>query len=249
MDPHSWLAPIDAYCERTDPSFWSEPVNAVSNAAFLIAAGAAALLLRRQRRADAAAVWLIAVAALVGVGSFLFHTFANRWSLLADVLPIAVFIYGYFLLSMRRYLGLGIAAALGATLAFAAFNMSFVKLWKAMFGQAAVDMTNGSVGYFPAALALFAVGSLEHYARPTLRAEAEALVLAGAVFCASLVFRTLDPALCGALAVGSHFLWHALNGAVLYILMRAAILWRGERNQGPIRSEPRRHPHVGDEGS
>ena len=27
---------IDAYCERTDASYWSEPVNAVTNAAFLI---------------------------------------------------------------------------------------------------------------------------------------------------------------------------------------------------------------------
>ena len=29
---------IDGYCERTGPEYWSEPVNAVTNAAFLIAA-------------------------------------------------------------------------------------------------------------------------------------------------------------------------------------------------------------------
>jgi hypothetical protein len=186
---------------------------------------------------------------VVGTGSFLFHTFANRWSLLADVLPIAVFIYSYFFVSMRRFLGLGLAAALGATLAFAAFNTSFVKLWKAMFGQAGVDMTNGSVGYFPAALALFAVGTLVHYARRSrVRGAAEALALAGGIFCASLVFRTLDPALCGTFALGTHFLWHALNGVVLYVLMRAAILGREEIARPPARPEPRRHTHVGHEG-
>jgi len=33
-----WTDHIDGYCERLDPSFWSEPVNAVTNAAFVIAA-------------------------------------------------------------------------------------------------------------------------------------------------------------------------------------------------------------------
>ncbi len=34
-----WLAPIDAYCERLGPGVWAEPVNALTNLAFL--AGAA----------------------------------------------------------------------------------------------------------------------------------------------------------------------------------------------------------------
>jgi hypothetical protein len=37
----AWSTPIDLYCERADPSFWAEPVNALSNCAFLIAAAAA----------------------------------------------------------------------------------------------------------------------------------------------------------------------------------------------------------------
>ena len=43
-----WFRYIDIYCERTAPGFWDEPLNAVSNAAFLIAAIAAAA---RRRRA------------------------------------------------------------------------------------------------------------------------------------------------------------------------------------------------------
>jgi hypothetical protein len=37
-DAMNWLSPVDAYCERTGPEYWSEPVNAVTNLAFLIAA-------------------------------------------------------------------------------------------------------------------------------------------------------------------------------------------------------------------
>ncbi len=33
-----WSRAVNSYCERTDPGFWSEPVNALTNAAFLVAA-------------------------------------------------------------------------------------------------------------------------------------------------------------------------------------------------------------------
>ena len=42
-----WSESIDMYCERTDPGLWSEPLNAVTNLAFLVAA---ALLWRRAGR-------------------------------------------------------------------------------------------------------------------------------------------------------------------------------------------------------
>jgi hypothetical protein len=91
----SWLTPVDNYCERTDAGFWSEPLNALTNGAFILAAAFGFCLWRRAGGRDWPGLWLIAVVLLVGIGSFLFHTLANRWSRLADVLPIAVFIYGW----------------------------------------------------------------------------------------------------------------------------------------------------------
>ncbi len=32
------IAFIDLYCERTAPGFWNEPINAISNVGFVIAA-------------------------------------------------------------------------------------------------------------------------------------------------------------------------------------------------------------------
>jgi hypothetical protein len=41
-------------------------------------------------------------------------------------------------------------------------------------------------------------------------------LLAGAVlFAISLAFRTADLEICATLPIGTHFLWHLLNGAVL----------------------------------
>lgn len=154
-----WLAPICAYCERGDPGFWAEPVNALSNGAFLVAAALATARVRRARTGDAPALLLSALVAVVGVGSFLFHTLAVRWSLLADVIPIALFIYAYFLLAMRRYFDLGIGAALAATLAFAAFNLGLEPALDGLTGRSTDALTNGSLAYAPAILALAGVAA------------------------------------------------------------------------------------------
>lgn len=214
----SWFTPIDNYCERLAPGLWAEPLNAVSNGAFLAAAVYAFILWRREVARDWPVLWLIAVTAIVGAGSFFFHTFANRWSLLADVLPIAIFIYSYFLLAMRRFLGLGIVSASAATALFAVFNMSFPRLWLGIFPELNL---NGSIGYLPAALAMLGVGLL--CILKGLRMTGRALVVAGGLFALSLLFRSIDNAVCTALPVGTHFLWHAFNALVLAMLMRVAL--------------------------
>src|SRR5258708_15060926 len=127
-----WSAPIDLYCERTDTSFWAEPANALTNAAFLIAAAAAFWLWRRQSASDRSRDWpalaLIVVVVAVGLGSFAFHTLATRGAELADVIPIAVFIYGYLLLALRRFVGLaaGVAVAIVAAHAVGAQALSWL---------------------------------------------------------------------------------------------------------------------------
>ena len=102
-----WFAPIDAYCERLGPGLWAEPLNAVSNVAFIIAALWAARAAHRRSSANRRSGSSIALVFVIGLGSLAFHTFANRWSAMADVLPITLFIYGYLAFALRRFLGLG----------------------------------------------------------------------------------------------------------------------------------------------
>lgn len=256
MDETGWCAPIDLYCERAGVGFWAEPINAVSNGAFLVAALGALALWRRAGGRDGFALALIAIVAATGIGSFLFHTYANRWSLLADVIPITLFIYGFFFLAMRRFLRLGALGASVATALFLAASTAFPTAWAALFGPG--SDANGSVSYFPAALALIGVGALlvlrarraeavlanrknrawageeddDARARAFLdkvvapHAAGTALLLAAATFALSLVFRSIDVAVCGWLPVGTHFLWHVLNAVVLFVCVRTAIRGR-----------------------
>ena len=88
-----WFRSLDNYCERIDAAYWSEPVNAITNAAFVIAAIWAWRL--ASRAGDRGGQLLAVILGLIGIGSYLFHTHAQVWSLWADVIPIQLFILGY----------------------------------------------------------------------------------------------------------------------------------------------------------
>lgn len=200
---------VNAYCERgADPSFWAEPVNALTNAAFLIA-GAAAL---RRHRGDPAAVLLAATTIVIGIGSFLFHSFATRAAMLADVIPIQAFIAIYFFLAMRRFLGLGAIAAGAATLGF------MVAAAAAPAALPATDPWRGLGGYVGGLAGLAGLGAWLVFDGRRGNAGVSLLVIGG-LFAVSLTFRTLDKPVCHLVAIGTHPLWHCLNTVVLYALI------------------------------
>jgi len=203
------------YCERLDGSFWGEPANAISNAAFLIAAAAAFRLWWRTGGRDLAALALIAVVVAVGFGSFAFHTLATPAAMLADVIPIAVFIYGYLLLALRRFLGLSATISVIVVIGYAAMT-------QALSVAAPPELLNGSVAYLPALVALVAVATATSWRQGTGQPWRE-LSRATIIFALSLLLRTLDRVSCDAVPLGTHFIWHLLNAVTLYILLRAVI--------------------------
>lgn len=202
---------LDLYCERTGPEFWAEPLNAVTNAAFLVAA-VMAFLAWRKRPADVPVALLIVLTALIGIGSFLFHTVAEGWSAIADTTPIGLFILGYFALAMRRFFSLSVLWTLVWLAVFIGASILSVPLFERVVG--------GSAGYMPALVALVFVGTL---LASVGKRRGLGLIAAGALFAVSLAFRIMDEPLCASLPIGTHFLWHILNATVLYILLRTAM--------------------------
>lgn len=205
-----WTKAVDIYCERVDASFWSEPVNAVTNLSFLIAAWISWRAAAAERRFDALAIALIALAACIGVGSFLFHTFAQRWAGAADVLPIMLFILVYIYAATNRFLGLGPWLSGLAVIGFLGFSIAFRSAW-----QTLLPGVSFSEGYLP--VLVFIVGYAVILARRGHPA-ATGMLAAGAIFALSLTFRSLDGPLCAAWPLGTHFMWHVLNGALLGVV-------------------------------
>jgi len=210
-----WTRQIDNYCERMGPGFWAEPWNAVTNAFFVLAAIAGYAYAARREKLDWPLVILITITLAVGIGSFLFHTFATLWAIIADIIPIQLFILAYFALAMRRFAGMPWWGAVVATAAFFAFS-AVGGTW---LGEVFGERLNGSEGYLPPLAALIAVGGALYVAGRT--GPGVSLMVAGLLFAVSLSFRTADMAICDAFPLGTHFLWHTLNGVLLGFLLVA----------------------------
>lgn len=205
---------IDIYCERLGPGLWAEPFNAVSNLAFFLAGFAALYLARKKGALNTQSVLILIILVFaMGVGSTLFHTVAKIWAMLADVLPILIYqicFLGLYAAHIMKWNLSRVALLLAAFFIAMKFAMSLPRDWM-----------NGSLEYAPALLFLFGL-SLYHLRHA--KTEKWGLFAAVITFIASFAFRSVDMRLCSINPLGTHFVWHILNGAVLYLTTRAFIL-------------------------
>jgi len=198
------------YCERLDAGFWAEPVNAVSNVFFIVFAYLAYRYLRRsslEPESQFSPVLLIMTLVAIGIGSFLWHTYANRWAELADVIPITLFMHLYLYFFARNIIRLGSVFSLFFVLSFVGVNYLF---------SAFIDakLLNGSIAYVPALLYLLAMTGFMGKS-PYLKDFAVSIL----IFIVSMLFRTIDFLVCDLITAGTHSLWHTLNAVFLYRLI------------------------------
>lgn len=196
-----WHSHIDAYCERIDPGFWSEPINALTNLAFL----AAALWVWPRVAGLPLARALAAILFAIGMGSFLFHTFATPWAALMDVVPIGAFILLYLFAVHRDVIGLGFWPALGATALFIPFAAITVPLLGMLpfFGISAFYWT------VPILLVIYA---LALHRTPQIT---RGFLTGAGLLALSISARSVDETLCNFIPFGTHFLWHVFNAVML----------------------------------
>lgn len=212
------------YCERCGPGLFDEPINALSNLVFLLAAWAAWRLAARQRALSVGLWLLIGLSISIGGGSALWHTFATSWALVLDVVPIMLFQLSFLWLYGRQVAQLHFAvvtALLGGYLG--------VGLW---LWDCRSEWLNGALIYVPTLVLSWVVGL--HYFWSGRR-ERCILLASAAVLCAALLCRSIDLVVCRQLPFGTHFLWHVFNGLVVYLAMRGLVM---ARIDSPLRSLP-----------
>lgn len=207
---------VDIYCERTTDALWAEPLNAMSNLAFLIAATAVWQLHKAHpdRRTDGWITALVAILVTVGFGSFAFHTIATRWAEWADVIPILVFMLAYCWLFLTLFFHwhwaarlATVAALFASTFWLEAENFDWL-LW-------------GGAMYLPSIAMLLGLGFAMRHRHS---AAGTAFFVATGVFLLSFTARTIDMPLCPSWPSGTHYFWHICNATVLYLLTRIIVL-------------------------
>jgi hypothetical protein len=198
------------YCERTGPGLWGEPFNAVSNLAFLLAAGLLLRLVIRQR-APFSVVLLPVLLGVVGLCSLSFHTFANTFTGALDSLSILVFVLVAVVVIVHGMWSVPWRFAWLAAPAFLVLAVAFDLPLMGLLG-----------GYLPALVGLVGIGAALWWT-PGLRRYGNLLLLAGAVFAVSLTARTVDRPLCTVVPIGTHWIWHCLNAGVLFLVGYAVL--------------------------
>lgn len=195
---------IDLYCERLDPSFWAEPVNAMTNLAFVLVG---LLMLRGPSFAGRV---LGVVEIMVGLGSLAFHTFATPWAAALDVGFIGVFILVFAYVVPRTLW------SVARPLAAVAAGTVLVLIWQINLMATEWRETLGSFppGFYVGAWLSLLVYGLISWLKGCYHAS-KWMLTAAFVFPLSLSARELDGPLCEVFPLGTHWLWHLLNSAVL----------------------------------
>ena len=147
---------------------------------------------------------------LIGLGSFSFHTYANRFTSLLDVLAIALYLVTFAFLIPKQWSRSSILIQLGSVL---------ILIICIVLAQLLISNVKPVLSWLPPGIYLGSWFALIMYALVTQYSNLPAarfLWLAIIAFPFSLLSRQLDIPLCESIG-GTHWLWHLLNGLTLYL--------------------------------
>lgn len=197
---------VDVYCERTDFSFWSEPINALTNIAFIITAFFALRTYHHAKTSDGFAIVMIVCLFAIGIGSFLFHTTATWWAAMTDIIPIGMVILTYHVASQYRIAGWSLWRSFLSVILFPMLG------W--VVYQLPLDFMGSTKAYLPI-LPMLLFYSCYHY---KYQSSQGFYILGTFVFFAlSIAMRVMDEKICDVFPLGTHWLWHIFNALALYL--------------------------------
>ena len=203
----NWFTSLNIYCERLGPGFWNEPINALTNLIFILFG----FILVFKTMPNKLCLFLSIQIILIGTASFLFHTFANILVGLIDT--VSIMLFGVTYVFGSNYYLLKLSTVTSLIIAFSLVPFSFIvsQLTIMSFGS-----LNGSTLYL-SFIILFVTYS---YLIRKEFAQMSTILFCSALFLAiSIFFRTIDIISCNSISVGTHFVWHIMNGLLLGTLV------------------------------
>ncbi|MCF6272057.1 MAG: ceramidase [Rhodobacteraceae bacterium] len=193
------------YCGRFSDGFAGELQNSLSNIAFVAAAGLGFAIWRSNANQDGFQLALVILAALIGIGSFTFHSAPGMLTLQFDLIPIQLFGLAAFFYLARREFELPI---LGAFLAIAVFFLAR-QGWVMIAPRGALG---GGITHIPTVILLVGCGI---WLSSKGKQVGRYLIIAAGFYVVALAARTADLLVCSRFPLGVHWMWHILTAAVV----------------------------------
>jgi len=204
---------VGHYCGRFSQGFFGEPQNSSSNLVFVIGALYALYVWRKRGSQDRWQVVLFALAACIGVGSFIFHSMPNRSTLMMDLVPIQIFALAYFFyIGIRHFRGTKLAVS-GAVLLFFLVRQGWLQI-------APRGFLGGGVSHIPTLALLIPCGVYLHRKGQRL---GNYMLWASVTYFLALLPRSWDLPFCAVNPYGLHWVWHLLTGLTASILVYGII--------------------------
>lgn len=202
------------YCEQALSAGVFEPINTLTNLFFVAAGILLFIRLRRNERLDLKGIWFSSLLIIIGFGSYAWHFQRTNFNLMADSIPIGLFVLSYLYFYLARITN----KLLNRLLLFFGFfiytffvNRVLNEVAKGGFFE------NGGLSYTITLSYFLFLQIYTYFFKPELLKKSLVIVM---LFFTSIVFRQLDLKLCELLGFGTHFIWHILNSIVLYLFVR-----------------------------
>jgi len=209
-----WLNTEKMYCENfQNLPFTSQPVNTATNIAFFIAG---ILLTNLYWKTKLKSKWINALIILVffiGIGSTIWHYSGTKIGKLLDVGPISLFMFLSIYYFLNKILKMSVPKIVFSLIIFGALSLLSLLIFKE-------EPFKSSAGYLPA---LMVLALLTYLAFKKVNIIFKELFYALITFLFAIIFRSIDFAVCNNFPIGTHFLWHILNGIFVYLLVKALI--------------------------
>ena len=200
--------PKTTYCERTSSSTLAEPVNLITNLAFLISAILVHKMLVRKNIKKSIYNYFPWLILLISLGSASYHSYRSSATLLFDALPVYIFLGFSLFLLLRKLvkstvLTAGIIGLFILIQVFLTVNFS--------------SFLNGSIRHIASAILLLIliIWTYKKFGKTAFQ-----LGLIFLVYIVGIFFRTIDFQICPVFSTGTHFLWHLFVAWGAYLIVR-----------------------------
>jgi len=201
------------YCEQPLFQHFFEPLNTLTNLFFVLAGIILIFQLKKAKALTLPAIWLSSLLIIIGIGSLLWHLYRSDFTLLIDLIPIALFIFSYLVAYVLKVTH----QVLFRILLIAGFFI-YAPLITILVNRLSLDfLGNGGAPYLVSISYLAVIQLFNLWKKVPVIRQSLVIVI---VFFLSLLFRQLDMVLCDQIHFGTHFIWHILNAVTLYLMIR-----------------------------
>lgn len=205
--------PVPIYCESSGIlALFPEPLNAVSNMAFIFAGLGIYKLLTKDKIQKVEYKIALVLIFFVGFDSFLWHITKHPIGLILDAVPITLTFILITYILLKNIFGNKLIALIIPLLLFP------VRFFLSSF--ALTDIASSLIRHSINVITFFIIILLTFRKYGKIALEGLGVL---SVYLTAIIMRTIDLQICQYFPLGTHFLWHILNAFSLYLAIKFLI--------------------------